>query len=572
MENQEEIRFHCFPIAGGIASGILFSVEAPEKGPPPKFPIKLSDVATEIHRYREAITSSKEELLALEKALEADGAVDAGSVIAAHIGILDDPLLTTTIEEKIGSMLQNTESVFRSVMGDYEESLSESKNPLFRERLSDMRDLSNRILKHLSLKKDRCSIPLPKQSILVIEDLEPSVAAEGCLAGAVGFISAYGSTASHTAVITKSRSLPYVSTSEFFSIRKYHMAEAIIDGELGHLILFPKEETKKFYQRLLQERENQRSRILESIRPKLQTRDNIPIAVYANIDGPGDIGPVRKFQMDGVGLFRTEFLLLNDPSLAFSWQRQSAIYRQMKFEMEGKVINYRLFDLGEDKNFLSENIHNGYGFRSVRYLFANEDILLNQITALLAAHHGDHLRILIPFVSDPHEIRRVREMISSIQIEHSFSVSVELGAMIETPGAVISIDAIAEEADFISIGTNDLTQFVTSIRRDSQHYNPFHPALFKMIHYVAKKAQAWEKRVSICGEMASDPLFTVLLIGLGIREFSCSPALSIDVKHHIQKLTIAESRAFAELILELRKTEEVKEALLQQEFLNSYSK
>lgn len=561
MQSYQEKVFKGIPLAGGIAEGVLFFIEPEQEAFFPKFPIKLSDVASEVNRYRKAISLSKEELVELEKALKLQGSLDASHVIASHINMLEDPLVTTMMEEKIGQMLQNTETVFRAVMGDYEKNLSNVDNEFFRERLIDVRDLSNRILKHLLPDGKRREIQLPKSAILLIQELEPSTAAEACLSGAIAFISEQGGQASHTAVIAKNRNLAYISMPDFSYLKQYHLAEAIMDGDLGTLIIYPTQETKESYREMTKKRQEKRRFILEEMELESVTIDGIKVLVQANIDGFSDLPSLEEFQLEEIGLFRTEFLLLNSPSLAFSFEEQKELYKEMKKRVKNKTVTYRLFDLGEDKNFLIDTISNSQNLRSIRYLFAHIEILKTQLKALLMAYQGGYVKILIPFVSEASEVLQVKALIEALINEYSIEVTFSLGAMIETPAAVVSSEMIAEVADFISIGTNDLIQYVTAIRRDSYDYHPFHPGLYKMIEYVVSKAEKFRRRVSICGEIASDPLFTTLLIGLGVRELSCAPCLSPEIKHCIRRLSIPECEAFAQEIIALGETQLVKKTL-----------
>lgn len=551
----QEIRKKGAPVSEGIAIGqphflVIQTSEIPE------FPIKLCEVDAEIARYRKALFSSREDLKRLRGDLAKEGSNEVVSFIDTHIQMLDDPLITVQMEANIRHMLKNTESVFKAVIRDYEKKLTDRQNSFFEERLIDVRDVSNRILGHLSDAPPSRLNEVPFGSILFTKELSPSHTAAADPARVAALVSESGGGNSHAALIARSKGIPYISNIEISSLEDIFIENVIVDGITGELILNPSEETLSHYrerQTQLQTRMDRYDR--ESTLPA-ETIDGYPVRLLANVGSPSDIDPFPP-SCEGVGLFRTEYLLLPGQRVFPSEDEQYSAYRAIVEKCEGHPIVMRVFDLGGDKSpgFKSESEdHSVLGSRGIRFLLKLPALFSEQLRALLRSAKGADVRLLLPLISDVSELLAAKRLIAQICQELDMEMP-QVGCMIEVPSAVMTCDAIAAEADFLSIGTNDLVQYTLGIDRSnaamSDLFYAAHPSVLRMIKMIAVQAARCNKPVTICGEMASNPLFTPALLGFGLREFSCAPRYIPLIKETVRSWSIVEAYQLSEKILQM---------------------
>lgn len=554
----EEIVIMGVAVSEGIAIGRPLFV-GQEEAAVPEFPIALGEVDGEIARYRRALSFSREDLRRLQESLE--GSAEVATIIDAHIQMLEDPMMTTDMEEKIRLMLQNTEAVFDSAIKDYGNRISQITDPFFQQRMSDVMDLAGRILGHLSKKPLGNMEDIPPESVVFTEELTPSDAAAP-VSHVLAFVSCRGGVSSHAALIARAKGIPYVSSIDISACKKVTCHQVVVDGELGVVIFNPTQDTLNRYQL--------RKRDLARLEPKkaegglsVQTKDGCPVGVYANFGSMSDLERFSESQADGIGLLRTEYLFLEDPQFIQSEERQREIYREIIDKMNGAPLVMRVFDFGGDKTpfwdssrTLEENP--ALGCRGIRYLLRNEALLKTQLRALFRASITGDVRILLPLVSDIRELIEVRRIMQEIGEEltvegvaHRSDLS--MGCMIEVPSAVLLCDVFAKKVDFMAIGTNDLVQYTLGADRNNPLTQgllyPAHPSVLRMIKMVVAECRRLNCPVSICGEMASNPLFIPLLLGLGVTEFSCSLRYLPMIKETISKQSLIDSCALAERIL-----------------------
>lgn len=580
-EQPKEYRFKGFPVSEGIAIGTPFFLNQ-EEDQIPEFPITIGEVDDEIARYRKALFSSREDLKRLQSDLVYEGSTDVITIIDAHIQMLEDPMMTTQMEEKIRQMQQNTESVFQSVMSDYETRFSRSSDAFFQQRLIDVMDLAKRVLGHLC-PNDKVSIAdVPFNSVVFAHELIPSYSAAAHVSRVSAFVTHGGGGNSHAALIARAKGIPYVSCVDIAAIRQIHCSSVIVDGQTGDVIVNPGPETLAKYQ----QRKTSIKTSLQILQKELQydaeTIDGFPVRVYANIGHLNDLDSLSQAGADGIGLFRTEYLFFQAESHLLSEELQLQAYLELLHKANGAPVVIRVFDVGGDKtpDFYIANCKDdiaALGSRGIRYLLCHPDIFKIQLRALLrAAFHGD-VRILLPLISDICELIQVRQLISEVSDELrskgvSFKEVVPLGCMIEVPSAVLICDVLAKHCDFFSIGTNDLVQYTLGIDRTnpmmSDSYYPAHPSVVRMIKMVVTEARRLNRPVSICGEIASNPLFIPLLLGLGVSDFSCSPRYIPQVKKAIRQYSLLSAYDLAQRVLQLSSSVEVSHVLLEQSALS----
>lgn len=546
-KREGEIILKGSPISEGIGIGRFIFLDDLENVVAPEFSIPFTEVEHEISRYREAVDSSREDLHNLQRFLAKEGSDEAVSIIDSHIQMLEDPMMTTLMEKKIRQMMKNTESVFRSVMTDYEKEFAKVKDNFFKQRLTDVKDLSKRILKNLSSGNEMSLKELPKHSIIVSRELGPSHAAEASKGVIEGIVTEVGGATSHAALIARSKGIPYVANIDIAQLHIAPKGIVIIDGTRGEVIINPCEER-------LEKAKQKKSSSEKGIKGKIgkanvETRDGEPFEIFANIDNIEDLHLVKQYGATGVGLFRSEFLLLRKDLLSFSEEEQFYLFSEMMDVTQNFPFTFRIFDIGGDKGksyYHQSEPNPALGCRGIRFLLKHPEIFLAHLRALLRVSGQGNLRILLPFIADMQELMKAKELIeetTSALRQEGFVIpaKIPLGSMIEIPSAVMIADFLAKECDFLSIGTNDLVQYTLAADRTTkeshEYYKSHHPSIIRMIRHVVEQAAKEKKPICLCGEMASDPLMLPLLLSLGVRSISCSPRFIPIVKEMVSSIS-----------------------------------
>ncbi|MCP5506103.1 MAG: phosphoenolpyruvate--protein phosphotransferase [Chlamydiales bacterium] len=565
-------------ISGGIAIGTLYYVEGLQEEIVPELSIPSTEVEKEIGRYRRAITSSREDLHDLQRFLAKEGSQEAVSIIDTHIQMLDDPFMTTFMEKNIRQRMKNTETVFRSVMSDYEKEFSKVKDTFFKQRLLDVKDLSQRILRNLHPKKSLESEKIPENSIIFTKELIPSSSAQASKWQVRGFITEIGGTTSHAALIARSKGIPYVANISTDVLYPLKGSTVIIDGKTGDVVVNPNEATLQRYRDLLDQKMPVKEELYSLSEVGTETLDKVQIDVFANIENLSDLDLLASHHAGGIGLFRSEFLFFGKELHTFSEEDQFILYQQVMAKAKGMPVVFRTFDVGGDKgnvNHYEPEPNPALGCRGIRFLLKNRDIFAQQLRALLRVSLDGDLRILLPMISDIEELYIAKEMIQEAALQlrsegHEIADEIPLGCMIEVPSAAFMAHAIARECDFLSIGTNDLIQYTLAADRATEetnsYYSPTHPSILRLILHVVQEAARFDTPVSLCGEIASDLKYLPLLLGLGVRKFSCASRFIPEVKRLIATLSIEELREFTDTALDFDSAREVEEFLYGDDF------
>lgn len=560
------------PVSEGIAIGQPYFLKPIEEDLP-DFEITLGEVDAEVARYRKALFSSKEDLNRLRQDLAMEGTEEAISTIDTHIQMLDDPMITTHMEGKIRQMLRNTESVFRSVMSDYEDRFSERTDAFFHERLVDVKDVSSRILGHLREKQDAQLTHIPAGSIVFATEVAPSYSASAHAAQIGAFVTVSGGGNSHAALIARSKGIPYVAAIDVEKIEKMKTDYVIVDGYHGIVIANPNKNTIEKYRELQKQAATRYQYYLKQDHLPAETIDGCHIKIFVNVGNPHDLDSY-PYRHDGVGLFRTEYLFLQTKEFFPSEEYQVDAYRKLVEKMEGRPVVIRTFDLGGDKHpslFFDRRAepNPAMGNRGIRFLLRNPHLFQLQLRAIYKASVGGNVRLLLPLISDINELHSafsiIREVKEELQAQDKSIPNLPIGCMVEVPSAVMICEAIAEKSDFLSIGTNDLVQYTLGVDRSNpamgELFYPAHPSVIRLIKMIITEVSKSKKPLSICGEIASNTVFTPLLMGLGLYEFSVAPRYIPYVKQVIRHWTLKEAKELAEEALSLTDPNEVTKLL-----------
>ena len=558
----EEKRYQGVPASPGIARGLIhvFSIESDDVV---KYEIDAARIPDEIARFENALIQTRVQILEMQQQIaEAIGAKDAG-IFDAHLLVVEDQTLIDEVLRKLEADHCNVEFVFQEVANRYVESLSRIDDPYLRERALDIQDVARRVIRNLQGKSGRPFLALDEPHLLVAHNLTPSDTATMNREHVRGLALDLGSRTSHTAIMARSLGIPAVVGLHDATEKLQTGAPALIDGYHGLLIVCPSEETLREYEEI----ERQKGAIAESLtrlrETKSTTRDGRHIVLSANIELPEEVDAVLANGAEGVGLYRTEFLYLNQTALPTE-EEQFAAYRTVAQRVAPDPLIIRTLDLGGDK--LTENSADGdelnpfLGWRAIRFCLENLPVFKTQLRAILRASVYPNIKMMFPMISGLDEVRRGLQIVEECKDElrregQAFNDALEIGVMIEVPTAAIMADLLAREVDFFSIGTNDLIQYAVAIDRTNERvahlYEPSHPSVVRLLKLVADAAHANGIWVGVCGEMAGEVLFTPLLLGLGMDELSAGPTLVPRVKSAVQRLTTTECRQLVEEVLRL---------------------
>lgn len=568
----KEVRIQGFPICPGIAVGKPFFFTVIDELVP-EFSVPDSKIDQEIDRYYKALKSSRNDLLSLQERLQREGGGEAVAILGSHLEIIRDPVMTDRIVKEIRDKGKNTEYVFTLVIGEYEEKFQKITDQFFQERLKDFKDISRRIISHLRKHERYTLSDLRTSSIVFAHELAPSDTAEANTDYIQAFVTRSGAETSHVAIMARAKGIPFVSSVDFPDFSIARPPQVIVDGGTGEVIINPTKRSLASYQQKQQKLKShvkglQKSSVLEA-----ETFDGYKVHLSTNIEMRAELDALAENGSAGIGLFRSEYLFLSQDSFPTE-EEQFVIYKYVVEKVDGQSAVIRTFDIGGDK---FGNLHptryekNPYlGCRATRLMLKEPTIFKAQLRAILRASAFGEVSLLFPMISGVAELRAAKAIVEEVKKELEaesvpFDHDIAIGCMIEVPSAAITADIIASECHFLSIGTNDLVQYALAVDRTnpamSYLYTPTDPSIIRMIKMVVEAGNAAQKPVSVCGEIAADPHFTALLLGLGVHELSVAlPSLPV-IKNVIRHLSIVEATEFAEEVLSLSTAEEVQKAL-----------
>ncbi len=532
-------------VFGGIAIGRLKVYRKEDKQVKR---IKVEDTAAEVARFEEAREQAKTQLAAFyEKAVREVGEVNA-MIFEVHQMMLDDPDYTESVTNMIETQKINAEFAVATTGDNFAQMFAAMDDDYMKERAADVKDISNRVISILS---DTQSGDPEGDSpyILLAEDLAPSETVQLDKSKVLSFVTRYGSTNSHTAILARTMNIPALIGVEFSEDIDGKLG--IVDGISGKLIVEPEEEVLKEYEAQKEEQEKKK-RLLQELKGKENvTLDGRKINLYANIGGVGDVAAVLANDAGGIGLFRSEFLYLESEDYPTE-ETQFAAYKAVAENMAGKKVIIRTLDIGADKQvdyFHMEKEENpAMGYRAIRICLDRKDIFKTQLRAIYRAGYYGNLSIMFPMITSVEEVRQIKEIVKEVKDELTQEgiafKECELGIMIETPAAVMISDLLAKEVDFFSIGTNDLTQYTLAIDRQNPRldafYNPHHEAILRMLKMVVDNGHKEGCWVGICGELGADTTLTETFLRMGFDELSVSPSMVLKVREAVRNARVGE--------------------------------
>lgn len=567
------------PICRGIAIGKPFIFNFVEDDVP-EFTVAADDLEAEISRYRAALDKAKEDLALLKRQLEQDRILEGADILDAQQQMMLDPLLNFDVEQQIRNTRKNAESVFQQVIKQYQKRFSTITDPFFRERFKDIQDISRRVMGHL-LETVRFSMAdIPENSIIFAHEFSPSDIAEANKANAGALVAEAGGSMSHAAIVAKAKGIPYVANVNFNGIELDEQTTVIVDGRTGEIILNPAPETSLHYQKLYDKLNTHMHQLGCTGKLEAETFDGFKVRLSANIDMLNEAEMLHKFGGSGVGLFRSEYIFLANERFP-SEEEQFHIYRRIVEKMRGLPIVIRTFDVGGDKIISDRKIPhetNPYlGCRAIRFLLKEKEIFKAQLRAILRASAYGDVSVMFPMVSSLTELIEAKNLVKQAQEElrrsgEPVAAQVRIGCMIEVPSAAIISDLLAKECDFLSIGTNDLVQYALAVDRDNHTlnglYSATHPSVIRLIKHIVAEANHQGIPVTVCGEVAADPRFTPLLLGLGVHELSVASRYLPIVKNAIRNTSIVAASSLADLVLQLSTANEIEDVLNREYKLN----
>lgn len=563
-------------VSRGVAIGACYhftysSVEVRER------PIVMKELTAEMERFRHALIQSGREISQLKCELEEEGGRDAALILEAQLQLVTDPLLIAEVETKIGERLICAEVVFRDALAEYEKRFQALADPFFRERFKDLEDLARRVLRHLVGSSAGLLADAPEGAVVFTTELTPSDTASVQACDVAAFVTEHGGSTSHAAIVAKAKGIPFVTRVDFSQLSGPIKGPVVVDGRLGQVIVNPKPDTLARYQKIHRRLHNLMTVLAGQSNLKAETFDGYDVRLTANLDEVRELSLFRHYGVQGVGLFRSEYLYLGQQKMPDE-EEQYQGYSKVVHALQGYSVVFRIFDLGGDKHALGDWMYQEanpyFGCRAIRLLLKRPDIFRPHLRAVLRASALGKVSLLLPFVSALSELREVKAIIEeerALLIEKGYSIPnrVRLGCMIEVPSAALIAEHLGQECDFLSIGTNDLVQYALAVDRTNQslgeYYTSLHPGVLRLISDVVRHARLCGVPVSLCGEMAADPRCTILLLGLGLSDFSAATRSLPLIRHVIRRTSVVQARRVAQQILTFSSAQEVIE-VLQQEY------
>jgi len=548
----------------GIARGRAF-LFLDDKLTVPRHHIEASQVEYEYGRFLTALGKASEEVKGLARGRNA-------RLFDAQILMFDDPDLKSRVREALEEQQRNVEWVLLQIIEEMSQKLEAVDNQYLRERTVDFSDAGSRILGHLLFRPKVQLSDVKSEVILVTHNLMPSDTLGLDRRLVLGIAADVGGKTSHTAILARSSEIPAVLGLSDISRHVKSGDEVIVDGIRGTVIVEPDDLTRDLYDERRKDWQRKYVILKELQELPAETVDGKLVSIEANIELPEEVDSVLTHGGDGIGLFRSEFLFLQ-PNRFPSEEDQYHAYSSVLKAMRGRSVTIRTLDLGGDKIMpgfsLGADANPLLGWRAVRFCLAKPEIFRTQLRALLRSSVNGNLRIMFPLISGAEELSRIVETLTEVKAELrreniQFREEIPIGIMIEVPSAALSSDILAAQADFFSIGTNDLIQYTLAVDRGNERvaylYEPFHPGVLRLIRTTIENAHACGLPVGMCGEMAGDPIATVVLLGLGLDSFSMGPIAIPLIKRIIRSVGVMEAEAFARSLVPMRSAAQIEQA------------
>ncbi|MFB3925968.1 MAG: phosphoenolpyruvate--protein phosphotransferase [Syntrophales bacterium] len=571
FETKKNVVLKGIGVSPGIISGKAYVLNYMDVQVPYYHLTNATQILEEAKRFRRAVRDSKAQLMEVRKALSEEEGLEPVFIIDVHIMMLRDKMLIHNTISNIREKSVNAEWALRMTIDKYRQAFSRIEDSYLKERISDVEYVGQRIMSNL-MGKTREPISQLKENVVIISrDLSPADTVQMKMEKVLGFATDIGGKTSHTAIVARSIGIPAVVGLEKITHEVRNGDVVIVDGCDGFVIINPDPEILKRYEEKQRHFLELEEDLLKEADLPATTLDGYEVEIGANIEFVEEIPSAITHGADGVGLYRTEFIYINREKLPTE-DEHFANYVRVIEEKALKWSTIRTFDLGGDKFVsdakLAKELNPVMGLRAIRFCLQEVDLFKVQLRAILRASAYGKTRILFPMISGLEEIREVKKIFDQVKKELiaenvPIGRDIEVGIMIEVPSAVVIADHLAREVDFFSIGTNDLIQYTLAIDRVNERvtylYEPLHPAVLKMIKMIIDAGHRAGIRVAMCGEMAGEPAYTMILLGLELDELSMNPLAIPRVKKIIRNSTLSECRALLEKVLMFESAQEIED-------------
>ena len=559
-------------IAGseGIGIGTVVLIEEHEINIETK---RVEETGAEIERLQNAIEKFVADTNAMAEKMDITVGKKDADILRGHIQMLQDPMIEEQISALIISEKITAEMAVEQVLEQTAEMFSQIPDELLQQRATDFRDIKTRMLKILLGIEDVDISQVPAGTVIVARDLTPSMTAGINPENIEGILTEVGGRTSHSAILARAMEVPAVLSIENICSIAKNGDKVVLDGTSGEAILNPDDETVEKFKKMYSDYQNEKALLKEYAGKPSQTKDGVKVELVCNIGKPADANKAVECDGEGIGLFRTEFLFMDRDSMPTE-EEQFEAYKEVAEKMKGKPVIIRTLDIGGDKDVpylgLEHEDNPFLGFRAIRYCLQRKDIYDIQLKALLRASAFGKIKIMVPLVTGVDELRQVKAMIKDIMAELdkegvAYNKNIEVGVMMETPAACMMADALAKEAAFFSIGTNDLTGYTMAVDRGNAKvaylYSTYNPAVLRAIKRIIECGKKEGIMVGMCGEAAADSKLIPLLLAFGLDEFSVSATSVLKTRKTISDCTMDECKALADKVMKCVTEEEVLEIL-----------
>lgn len=559
-------------IAGseGIGIGTVVLIEEHEINIETK---RVEETGAEIERLQNAIEKFVADTNVMAEKMDITVGKKDADILRGHIQMLQDPMIEEQISALIISEKITAEMAVEQVLEQTAEMFSQIPDELLQQRATDFRDIKTRMLKILLGIEDVDISQVPAGTVIVARDLTPSMTAGINPENIEGILTEVGGRTSHSAILARAMEVPAVLSIENICSIAKNGDKVVLDGTSGEAILNPDDETVEKFKKMYSDYQNEKALLKEYAGKPSQTKDGVKVELVCNIGKPADANKTVECDGEGIGLFRTEFLFMDRDSMPTE-EEQFEAYKEVAEKMKGKPVIIRTLDIGGDKDVpylgLEHEDNPFLGFRAIRYCLQRKDIYDIQLKALLRASAFGKIKIMVPLVTGVDELRQVKAMIKDIMAELdkegvAYNKNIEVGVMMETPAACMMADALAKEAAFFSIGTNDLTGYTMAVDRGNAKvaylYSTYNPAVLRAIKRIIECGKKEGIMVGMCGEAAADSKLIPLLLAFGLDEFSVSATSVLKTRKTISDCTMDECKALADKVMECVTEEEVLEIL-----------
>ncbi len=568
--NKPEVTVPGISASQGIAYGQIF-VFIQSDLEVPNYQVDADKRAGEIVRFEKALVATRQQITKIKSEVEKNLGPEEAMIFDAHLLVLEDQALIGETIREFEKTGRNMETCFNEVSSRYVQAFSEIDDEYLRERAGDIRDVAQRVLQNLLGQAENSLSRLADKRIVVATDISPSDSASFDRGQALALVTDSGSRTSHAVIMARSMKVPAVVGVRDLTSRVKNGDWAIVDGYDGIIILNPSSSTLFRYGKIQEQKKTFETRLLQANVQPAVTLDGVKVSLMANIERVEELPKVKDYNAEGVGLYRTEYLFLNSARLPTE-QEQFVAYSTVVKALAPHPVIIRTLDIGGDKpmaghpHLFPKEDNPFMGFRAIRFCLANTGIFKDQLRAILLASAHGKVQLMYPMISGEDELTKANAILAECKAElkargQAFDERLDVGAMIEIPSAAATVDLLSRQCAFFSIGTNDLIQYLLAIDRVNDRiahlYEPTHPAVLRTLKQIVDEAHRQKVPVSVCGEMAGDPVYAPLLLGLGVDGLSMSPAWLPSVKYTVRAMTMADARKLAAEALGMSSAKEI---------------